>query len=76
MNNVIDLSIPVAEVLDQHPEVLELLLGLGFAPLANPQMRETVGRQVSLLQGASMHGLPLEKIKEVFEVNGYEVTGF
>ncbi|MBP2621549.1 DUF1858 domain-containing protein [Streptococcus panodentis] len=75
MNNVIDLSIPVAEVIDAHPEVLDILVELGFAPLANPQMRETVGRQVSLLQGAAMHGLPIEKIQSLLEANGYEVAG-
>ena len=34
MNNVIDVSIPVAQVIDQHPEVLDLLVELGFKPLA------------------------------------------
>ena len=48
MDNVIDVSIPVAQVIDQHPEVLDLLVELGFKPLANPIMRNTVGRKVSL----------------------------
>ena len=39
MDNVIDVSIPVAQVIDQHPEVLDLLVELGFKPLANPIMR-------------------------------------
>ena len=30
MNNVIDVSIPVAQVIDQHPEVLDLLVGVGL----------------------------------------------
>ena len=30
MDNVIDVSIPVAQVIDQHPEVLDLLVKLGF----------------------------------------------
>ena len=46
MDNVIDVSIPVAQVIDQHPEVLDLLVELGFKPLANPIMRNTVGRKV------------------------------
>ncbi|KXT76602.1 DUF1858 domain-containing protein [Streptococcus sp. DD12] len=75
MNNTIDLSQPVANLLDKNPELLELLVELGFAPLANPQMRETVGRQVSLIQGAAMHGLPIEKIRDILVANGYEVTG-
>ena len=34
MDNIIDVSIPVAQVIDQHPEVLDLLVELGFKPLA------------------------------------------
>ena len=30
MDNIIDVSIPVAQVIDQHPEVLDLLVELGF----------------------------------------------
>lgn len=75
MNNIIDLSIPVAQVLDQHPELLDLLVELGFTPLKNPLMRNTVGRKVSIKQGASMNSIPLDKIKKTIEMNGYEVTG-
>ena len=49
MDNIIDVSIPVAEVVDKHPEVLDILVELGFKPLANPLMRNTVGRKVSLI---------------------------
>lgn len=75
MNNVIDLSIPVAEVIDAQPEVLDILVELGFTPLANPVMRNTVGRMVSIQKGASMNGIAIEKIKQTLELNGYEVTG-
>lgn len=72
--NCIDLTIPVAQVLDQHPEILEILVELGFKPLANPIMRNTVGRKVSIKQGASMNGLDVAKIRQTLEFNGYEVT--
>lgn len=73
--NTIDLSIPVAQVVDQHPEVLDLLVELGFIPLANPVLRQTVGRTVSLVQGAKMKGLDIQEIQRVLEYNGYEVVG-
>ena len=75
MDNVIDVSIPVAQVIDQHPEVLDLLVELGFKPLANPIMRNTVGRKVSLKQGSNLEGTPMEKIVQTLEANGYEVVG-
>lgn len=73
--NSIDVTIPVAEVLDQHPELLDLLVELGFKPLANPLMRQTAGRKVSLQQGAALVGLDLTEIKRVLVCNGYDVLG-
>ena len=75
MDNVIDLSIPVAEVIEKQPEVLDVLVELGFTPLTNPVMRNTVGRVVSIKKGASMNGIDLNKIKQTLELNGYEVVG-
>lgn len=75
MDNVIDLSIPVAEVIEKQPEVLDVLVELGFTPLANPVMRNTVGRVVSIKKGAGMYGIDLNKIKQTLELNGYEVVG-
>ncbi len=75
MDNKIDVSIPVAQVIDQHPEVLDLLVELGFKPLANPIMRNTVGRKVSLKQGSKLEVTPMEKIVRTLEANGYEVVG-
>ena len=75
MDNKIDVSIPVAQVIDQHPEVLDLLVELGFKPLANPIMRNTVGRKVSLKQGSKLERTPMEKIVRTLEANGYEVVG-
>ena len=75
MDNKIDVSIPVAQVIDQHPEVLDLLVELGFKPLANPIMRNTVGRKVSLKQGSKLEATPMEKIVRTLEANGYEVVG-
>ena len=36
MDNIIDVSIPVAEVVDKHPEVLEILVELDLNPLPIP----------------------------------------
>ena len=72
----IDVSIPVAQVIDQHPEVIGLVGGIwALNPLANPIMRNTVGRKVSLKQGSKLEGTPMEKIVRTLEANGYEVVG-
>jgi len=40
----------VGEVLEHHPELLATFLALGFQPLANPLLRKTVARHVSIAQ--------------------------
>lgn len=75
MNNIIDLSKPVAEVLKEHPEIKELLIDLGFKPLANPAMLNTVGKVTSLKTGSKMTGVSLDDIKKTLTFNGYEVIG-
>ncbi|WP_057489870.1 DUF1858 domain-containing protein [Streptococcus orisasini] len=75
MNNTIDLSKPVAEIIKAHPELKDILVELGFKPLANPAMLNTVGKVTSLKTGSKMTGIPLDKIKQTLEFNGYEVIG-
>lgn len=75
MQNTIDLNQPVAQVLTDHPELLDLLVDLGFKPLANPVMRSTVGKVTSLKAGSKMTGIALDKIIATLEANGYDVIG-
>ena len=46
----IEVGHTVGEVLDRHPELLETFLALGFWTLANPLLRKTVARHVSIAQ--------------------------
>jgi hypothetical protein len=40
----------VGDVLNRHPELLSTFLAFGFRPLANPLLRKTLARQVSIGQ--------------------------
>ncbi len=73
MMEAIDLNQPVYEIIKQHPELKQLLIDLGFTPLGNPAMLQTAGRITSLKKGSRLIGIPLEKIVQTLEWNGYEV---
>lgn len=73
--NRVDLTIPVAEVIKKNPELKDILIELGFKPLANPAMLNTVGKVTSLKAGSKLINLPLEKMKRTLEFHGYEVIG-
>ena len=72
--NTIDINQPIAEIIDQHPELLETFIDLGFKPIANKAMRESVGRIISLKNGSSMIGLPLDQLLQTLKWNGYEIS--
>lgn len=73
--NTIDINQPIAEIIDQHPELLETFIDLGFKPIASKAMRESVGRIISLKNGATMIGLPVDKLIQTLKWNGYEIIG-
>ena len=40
----------VGEVLDRYPDLLDTFLAFGFTPLANPVLRRTLARYVTIAQ--------------------------
>lgn len=52
----------VADVIEAHPEALEVLLGMGFDGLKNPVARKTVARFCSIAQAAQLHAIPIERV--------------
>lgn len=71
--NTIYLEDSVYTTLQNHPEVKELLIELGFTPLSQPQMVQTVGRITSLKKGSKIAKIPLDTIIRQLELNGYIV---
>ncbi|HET8945700.1 MAG TPA: DUF542 domain-containing protein [Candidatus Polarisedimenticolia bacterium] len=50
----------VGDLLDAYPALLPVFVGSGFAPLANPLLRRTLARGISVGQACRMHGVDLE----------------
>lgn len=71
--NTIYLEDSVYTTLQNHPEVKDLFIELGFTPLSQPQMVQTVGRITSLKKGSKIAKIPLDTIIRQLELNGYIV---
>lgn len=71
--NTIDPTQPIAQIIDDHPELLDVFVDLGFTPLKQASMRNSVGRVMSLKNGAKIIGIPMERIKQELKWNGYTV---
>ncbi|MEO6197939.1 MAG: DUF1858 domain-containing protein [Dehalococcoidia bacterium] len=52
----------VADVLREVPGSLELLIGYGFKPLADPEMRARVTPHVTLAHACSIHGIEIDAL--------------
>jgi hypothetical protein len=55
----------VGDLLDRYPELLPTFIELGFRPLANPVLRRTVARTVSVAQACRHLGLDLSHVVDV-----------
>ncbi|QDV89510.1 NnrS protein [Phycisphaerae bacterium RAS2] len=52
----------IGQIVEWYPQTLPLLIGRGFAPLANPVMRRTMAKAVSVRMAAAHHQLDLEDL--------------
>lgn len=75
MENEIDITRPVASLVDEHADLLNILVELGFTPLANPSLRKTLGKTISLRQGCKLIRLDESKLINTLKWNGYIVKG-
>jgi hypothetical protein len=51
----------VFDIVDQYPETLQIFLDFGFSQMANPVMRNTMGRVASVEMATKMHNVDMDK---------------
>ncbi len=73
MSKTLDLSKTVHDLGEEYPEFIDVMVGLGFTPLANPDMRNSVGRMMTVPKGCAMHDVKLEDAIKAFEDAGFTV---
>ncbi|MHB9108392.1 MAG: DUF1858 domain-containing protein [Armatimonadota bacterium] len=57
-------ELTVGRLLDTYPGALNVLLDIGFAQLANPALRNTLARKVTLRQAAQIHRTSVDEMVE------------
>ncbi|NMB02724.1 MAG: DUF1858 domain-containing protein [Firmicutes bacterium] len=73
MTRVIDLNKTIYELVQEFPELVEIMVELGFDRITNPTMLKTVGRVMTLPKGATMRSIDLETVKEKLIEKGYSL---
>lgn len=69
----IDLSYSVYDLVEKYPELKDIMLQLGFSSIIKPGMLQTAGRYMTILKGAQMKKIPLEKVIAVLEEHHFKV---
>ena len=70
----IDLNQPVHDIVTRHPEIMRLMVSLGFKDLENPLMLNTAGRIMTIPKGAKMKNIDLETIKQKIRDLGFTIA--
>jgi DUF438 domain-containing protein len=73
MKKTIQLKESIYEICSEYPEVKDLLAQLGFRDITKPEVLHTIGKLMTIPQGASMRGIDLSKVILELRANGFEI---
>ena len=63
----------VYELCDQYPEIISIMVEIGFENITKTGALQTVGRVMTLPKGCRMKGISLDTVKEAFQHNGFTI---
>lgn len=69
----LDLNKSVYELTSQYPELIDIMVGLGFKDIGNPFTLKTAGKVMTIPKGCRMKGLDIEEVVKKFKEKGFEV---
>ncbi len=69
----LDLQKSLYELTEAYPELIQVFKDMGFAGVANPVLRNTLGRATTLPQGCQKLGKDLEEAVKKLQEHGFTV---
>lgn len=75
MSGKLDLKKTVSELVSEYPQVKDIMEELGFKDIVKPVALSTVGKMMTIPQGASIRGIPLNEVLAAFQARGFEIEG-
>ena len=76
MEKTIDVTQSVYQLTQAFPELIDILASLGFSEIRKKAIRLSVGKLMTISQGASMRGISMEAVAKALKANGFTVTGY
>lgn len=75
MARKLDLSKTVYELIQEYPELKDIMIEIGFKDLANPKVLKTVGRVMTIPKGCAVKGIDVPMVLSKLGENGFELAG-
>ena len=69
----INLNENLFELTERYPELIEILVGLGFMGVGNPALRASHGKIMTIPKGCQAMGLDLKEVVKKLEKAGFKV---
>ncbi|KAA1177105.1 DUF1858 domain-containing protein [Paenibacillus sp. B2(2019)] len=73
MEKMLRMDESIFEMVSRHPEVVEIMVELGFKDIAKQGMLQTAGRFMTLSKGIKLKKMDLNTVKLAFERHGFEI---
>ncbi|WP_410513053.1 DUF1858 domain-containing protein [Paenibacillus sp. BR2-3] len=73
MEKVLNMEESILELATRHPEVIGIMVELGFRDIAKPGMLQTAGRFMTLSKGIKIKKMDLNTVKLTFQSHGFKV---
>ena len=75
MAKQIDFSRSVFELVEEYPELKDIMLKLGFNEISKKAVFHSVGKIMTIPKGAKMKNIPMMDIITALTSNGFEIVG-
>ena len=73
MEKKIDLKLSIFELVQKYPELLNVMVELGFTDITKPAMLHSVGKLINIPKGEKMKYISMDEIKKRLNENGFKI---
>lgn len=73
MDKVLDSNDSIFNLVSRYPEVIDIMVELGFHDIAKPGMLQTAGRFMTLAKGIKLKKMDAAVVKQAFERQGFVI---
>jgi len=76
MKKVLRMDESIFDIVSRHPEVIDIMVELGFKDITKPGMLQTAGRFMTLSKGIKLKKMNLDTVMLTFERHGFEIIKY